>query len=72
MNNQEVPPAFFFRCACDTKDCPNQILWINKSKLSYGDCPDEVCGCIPISSFTPEEMDLLYKTTHLQSKNNEQ
>ena len=50
------PPAILQKCACEDVDCPNQVLWINKENLIDYANDDEVCGCIPIASFTPEEL----------------
>ena len=50
------PPAILQKCACEDKDCPNQVLWINKENLVDYDKDYEVYGCIPIASFTPEEL----------------
>ena len=60
MNKEAlIAPAILQKCSCDDKDCPNQILWINKQNLiDYGD-GNEVMGCIPIASFQPEELHFL-------------
>ena len=62
MTNETEVPAFFFKCACKTKDCPNQILWINKENLIHHAKDNEVGGCIPIANFTPEELNFLEET----------
>ena len=49
-------PAILSKCDCKDKDCPNQILWINKSNLIDYAKDEEVGGCIPVASFTPEEL----------------
>ena len=53
------PPAILSKCGCKDIDCPNQILWINKDKIiDYANTEqvEEIGGCIPIASFTPEEL----------------
>ena len=49
-------PAILSKCNCQDTDCPNQILWINKNNLIDYAKDEEVGGCIPIASFTPEEL----------------
>ena len=54
-----LPPAMLSKCGCQWEDCPSQILWINKDKLiAYANTKQgkEVSGCIPVASFTPEEL----------------
>jgi len=54
-------PAFFSYCSCETNKCPNQILWINKDNLYYQE--KEAHGCIPIASFTPDDIGYIFNTS---------
>jgi len=72
------PPAFFSPCACDTGECPNQILYVNWENLFseiqggqnlYAEFADEMNerleGCIPIGSFTPNEIGSMFHSSIL-------
>ena len=54
--SKHQPRAILQKCACEDSDCPNQVLWINKENLIDYAKDEEVMGCIPIASFTPEEL----------------
>jgi len=75
------PPAFFSPCACDTGECPNQILYVNWKNLfseiqgglnmyaeyaeSEDQLPAEVDDCVAIGSFTPDEIGTIFYSSIL-------
>ena len=70
-NQNHNVPAFFSKCQCQTQDCPNRILWINKETLDNWNqrreeedfrVEDEIGGCIPVADLTPNEFNFLKET----------